>query len=133
MNGTIKSNGQTLYWESHGEGTPLILVMGIGYDATLWGLHQIPFFSKHFQTIAFDNRDVGRSSQATGPYTIADMADDVAGLLDTALRLEKDSVLFYRELLDEVDEKDAPAVQEIIDEEKRHVRALVKAKRELSQ
>jgi rubrerythrin len=58
---------------------------------------------------------------------------DVSALLDTALQLEKDSVLFYRELLDEVDEKDAPAVQEIIDEEKRHVRALVKAKRELSQ
>jgi rubrerythrin len=58
---------------------------------------------------------------------------DTAGLLETALQLEKDSVLFYRELLDEVDEKDVPAVQEIVDEEKLHVRALVKAKRELSQ
>ena len=56
---------------------------------------------------------------------------DVAELLDTALQLEKDSVLFYRELLDEVDENDVPAVQEIIDEEKRHVRALVVAKRDL--
>ena len=49
--GTIESNGQTLYWESHGEGFPLVLVMGIGYDATLWGLYQVPFFSQHFQTI----------------------------------------------------------------------------------
>ena len=32
--------------------------------------------------IVFENRDVGRSSQATAAYTIADMADDVAGLLD---------------------------------------------------
>lgn len=56
---------------------------------------------------------------------------NLAGLLETALRLEKDSVLFYRELLEEVDEEDVPAVQEIIDEEKRHVRALVKAKRDL--
>src|SRR3990172_9135425 len=56
--------------------------MGIGYDASLWGLYQVPAFSPAFQVIVFDNRDVGRSSQATAPYTIADMADDVAGLLD---------------------------------------------------
>lgn len=80
--GRVESNGQTIYWESHGEGTPLVLVMGIGYDATLWGLHQVPFFSKHFRTIVFDNRDAGRSSRASGAYTIADMADDAAGLLD---------------------------------------------------
>lgn len=52
-----------------------------------WGLYQIPEFSKEFQVVAFDNRDVGRSSQATGPYTIADMADDVAGLMDS-LKIE---------------------------------------------
>jgi 3-oxoadipate enol-lactonase len=80
--GTIKNNGQELYYEVHGEGAPLVLIMGIGYDATLWGLYQIPVLSKEFQVVAFDNRDVGRSSQATGPYTIADMADDVAGLMD---------------------------------------------------
>ena len=56
---------------------------------------------------------------------------DVAGMLETAIRLEKDSVLFYNELLAEVDEKDAPAVQEIIDEEKRHVRSLVEARKGL--
>jgi pimeloyl-ACP methyl ester carboxylesterase len=66
--------------------------MGIGYDATLWGLHQVPFFAEHFQTIVFDNRDVGRSSQATDAYTIADMADDVAGLLD-GLGLERTHLL----------------------------------------
>ena len=82
QSGHIDSNGQNLYYEVHGEGTPLVLIMGIGYDATLWGLHQIPAFSQTFQVIAFDNRDVGRSSKAAGPYTIADMADDVAGLMD---------------------------------------------------
>lgn len=80
--GTIDTNGQSIYYEVHGEGVPLVLVMGIGYDASLWGLHQIPAFSPHFKVIAFDNRDVGRSSQARGPYSIGDMADDLAGLLD---------------------------------------------------
>ena len=57
---------------------------------------------------------------------------DLASVLDTAIQLEKDSVLFYREMLDEVYEDDVAAVQEIIDEEKRHVLALVKAKKQLT-
>ncbi len=87
-NGNINTNGQKLYFEVHGEGRPLVLIMGIGYDATLWEPYQIPAFSKEFQVIAFDNRDVGRSSKATGPYTVADMADDLAGLLD-ALEIDR--------------------------------------------
>ena len=80
--GTVHANGQTLYFEVHGDGPPLVLVMGIGYDATLWTLAQIPALCETFQVVVFDNRDVGRSSRATEPYAIADMADDVAGLLD---------------------------------------------------
>ena len=80
--GTVHANGQKLYFEIHGEGPPLVLVMGIGYVATLWTLAQVPGLSQMFQVVIFDNRDVGRSSIATGPYTIADMADDVAALMD---------------------------------------------------
>jgi rubrerythrin len=56
---------------------------------------------------------------------------DVAEMLETAIRLEKDSVLLYSELLHDVDAKDAPSVQEIIDEEKRHVCSLIEAKKRL--
>ena len=56
--------------------------MGIGYDATLWTLAQVPALSQTFQVVIFDNRDAGRSSNAAGQYTIADMADDVASLMD---------------------------------------------------
>lgn len=80
--GTISSNGQELYYEVHGEGQPLVLVMGIGYDSSLWKLQQVPALSKRFQVVIFDNRDAGRSSRAAPGYGIGDMADDVAGLLD---------------------------------------------------
>jgi 3-oxoadipate enol-lactonase len=90
--GTVASNGQELYYEIHGAGPPLVLVMGIGYDSSLWTLEQVPALSTRFQVVVLDNRDVGRSSTATGPYTIADMADDVAGLLD-ALGIERTHVL----------------------------------------
>ena len=90
--GTVHANGQELYFEIHGKGPPLVLVMGIGYDATLWTLAQVPGLSQMFQVVIFDNRDVGRSSIATGPYTIADMADDVAALMD-ALDIKRAHVL----------------------------------------
>ena len=77
--GTVGANGQELYYEVHGEGPPLILVMGIGYDSTLWTLAQVPALSQTFQVVIFDNRDAGRSSVPPAAYTIADMADDTAG------------------------------------------------------
>lgn len=80
--GTVDSNGLKLYFEVHGEGAPLVLVMGIGYDSSLWKLAQVPALSQRFQVIIFDNRDAGQSSRADAPYSIADMADDTARLMD---------------------------------------------------
>ena len=80
--GTVKTNGQELYYEIHGEGPALVLVMGIGYDSSLWTLAQVPALSTQFRVVLVDNRDAGRSSRASHPYSIADMADDLAGLLD---------------------------------------------------
>ena len=67
--GTVRANGQELYFEIHGQGTPLVLIMGIGYDARLWTLAQVPALSQMFQVVIFDNRDVGRSAVATPPRT----------------------------------------------------------------
>ncbi len=70
-----------LYYEEHGSGDPLLLIMGLAADSTAW-LFQLPEFSRQYRTIVFDNRGVGRSSKPPGPYTIGQMADDSAGLLD---------------------------------------------------
>jgi len=80
--GTVSTNGQELFYEIHGDGPPLVLVMGIGYDSSLWTLQQVPALSTQFRVVLIDNRDAGRSSRADRPYAIADMADDLAGLLD---------------------------------------------------
>jgi len=76
-----EANGQRLFYEVHGEGEPLLCVMGLSADHTAFAL-QIEAFSEHFQTIVFDNRDVGQSSQVEGQYEITDMAGDVIGLAD---------------------------------------------------
>jgi pimeloyl-ACP methyl ester carboxylesterase len=78
---TIDVGGQTLYYEQHGEGEPLLCVMGLAADTLAWTL-QVPAFSATHQTVIFDNRDVGQSSMTSGPYEIADMAGDALGLAD---------------------------------------------------
>ena len=90
--GTVQTNGQVLYYEVHGEGPALVLVMGIGYDSSLWTLAQVPALSAQFRVVLVDNRDAGRSSKAGHPYSIADMADDLAGVLD-ALGIQRTHLL----------------------------------------
>ena len=83
---TIDVNGQTLYYEVHGEGEPLLCVMGLSADTVAWAL-QVPAFSAGHRMVIFDNRDVGQSSLADAPYEIADMAKDTLALAD-ALELD---------------------------------------------
>jgi pimeloyl-ACP methyl ester carboxylesterase len=78
---TAKVDPIELYYEEHGSGDALLLIMGLAADSAAW-LFQIPDFAEHYRTIVFDNRGVGRSSKPPGPYTIHEMADDTAGLLD---------------------------------------------------
>jgi pimeloyl-ACP methyl ester carboxylesterase len=70
-----------LYYEEHGAGDPLLLIMGLGADSAAW-MFQVPDFARYYRTVVFDNRGVGRSAKPPGPYSIAQMADDTAGLLD---------------------------------------------------
>ena len=83
---TLEVNGHTLYYEVHGEGEPLLCVMGLSADTLAW-LLQVPAFSAAHRTVIFDNRDVGRSSLADASYEISDMAQDALALAD-ALELD---------------------------------------------
>jgi len=70
-----------LYYEEYGHGRPLLMILGLGQDVATWG-YQIPVLSNHCRLIIFDNRDSGRSSRCSEPYTIETMARDVIGLMD---------------------------------------------------
>jgi pimeloyl-ACP methyl ester carboxylesterase len=88
---TTRVGDVELYYEEHGGGEPLLCIMGLAADSTAWVL-QVPDFARRYRTIVYDNRGVGRSSKPRGPYTIEQMADDAAGLLD-ALGVERAHVL----------------------------------------
>ena len=78
---TAKVGAIELYYEEQGSGDPLLLIMGLAADSRAW-LFQVPDFAGRYRTITFDNRGVGRSSKPPGPYSIHEMADDAAGLLE---------------------------------------------------
>jgi len=79
----IQNQSAKIYWDEQGQGTPLILIMGLGYPSALWHRTR-PALSQHFRTIALDNRGVGSSDVPPGPYSIATMASDAAAVLDAA-------------------------------------------------
>ena len=82
-----KTNGIELYYETHGEGKPLVLISGLGYSSWQWH-KMVPLLAEKFQVITFDNRGVGQSDKPAGPYTAGMLAQDMVGLLD-ALKFEK--------------------------------------------
>ena len=77
-----KSASFDLEYEVHGSGEPVLFVSGLNDDRHSWDPTVETLIG--FRSIVFDNRDVGASPQATGPYTIADMARDAIRVLDRA-------------------------------------------------
>jgi len=77
----IAVNGIELYYESHGTGAPLVVLAGLGLDVSEMGMLTGPLAAR-FRVIAADNRGAGRSAKPPGPYSIEQMAADVAGLMD---------------------------------------------------
>jgi pimeloyl-ACP methyl ester carboxylesterase len=99
--GRVTANGIELAYETFGDASapPVVLIMGLAMQMIAWpdelceGLARRGFF-----VIRFDNRDVGESTHLRNlppprladivvrrrppPYSIGDMADDVAGLID---------------------------------------------------
>lgn len=67
--------------ETRGAGEPLVLVHGLAYDRAGWG--GLPdLLAERFRVVLIDNRGVGESDAPPGPYTVAEMAEDVVGVLD---------------------------------------------------
>ena len=57
----------------------IFLLTGLGSKRQGWR-NQLPVFGKEYRTLAVDFRDVGDSDRVDQPYTVADLADDVAGM-----------------------------------------------------
>ncbi len=78
---SVSVNGQSFYYESQGDGEPLVFLSGLGGDSRAFSV-SVRHFSARFRALALDNRDVGRSDRVERDYTTAEMAEDVAGWLE---------------------------------------------------
>ncbi|HEV2815014.1 MAG TPA: alpha/beta fold hydrolase [Solirubrobacteraceae bacterium] len=74
--------GRELHYFQRGEGEPLLLIQGLTGTHLSWGDEFLDALARDFGVIVFDNRGVGNSSRVDEPFSIADMADDAAGVLD---------------------------------------------------
>jgi 3-oxoadipate enol-lactonase len=59
----------------------LVLASSLGTTLELWDAN-VDSFAAHFRVLRYDHRGHGRSPVPPGPYEVADLADDVLGLLD---------------------------------------------------
>jgi pimeloyl-ACP methyl ester carboxylesterase len=77
----VKVGDINIYYEVHGKGEALVLIMG--YTAsTAWWFQEVPIFSRQYRVVAFDNRGSGQSDKPDMPYTMEMMVGDLAGLLE---------------------------------------------------
>ncbi|MGH6969247.1 MAG: pyrimidine utilization protein D [Stellaceae bacterium] len=70
-----------LYYERAGSGFPVLLVTGLGGNASHWR-EQMPVFAKSFDAVTFDHRGIGQSDHDKSPYSVERMATDVIALMD---------------------------------------------------
>ena len=79
----VNANGIEIYYETAGprHAPPLLLIQGLTGYTKDWA-PQLPAFQDDFYVITFDNRGAGKSTQPEPGYTVADMAEDTAALLD---------------------------------------------------
>ncbi|KOG89853.1 alpha/beta fold hydrolase [Streptomyces varsoviensis] len=76
-------NGTTLGYDVYGTGEPVVLVTGTAAPGRVWRSHQVPALrAAGYQTITLDNRGIGPSGPCEEGTTLADLAADVAGLID---------------------------------------------------
>lgn len=112
MTSTAPANGIELAYETYGDpqDRPLLLVMGLGTQMLAW--HDdlcADLAGRGFFVVRYDNRDVGLSTHlhdarppdlmaalggdtSSASYTLADLADDAAGLLG-ALEIDRAHVV----------------------------------------
>lgn len=79
----VDTNGARLYWESHGQGEPVLLIMGLTFTHQMW-YRLSPLLASKRRVIQFDNRGVGLSGIPPGPYSIRQMAQDAEAVLGAA-------------------------------------------------
>lgn len=79
-------NGLEQHYEEVGQGSPVVLIHGMGLDLRMWD-EQVPALARHFSTIRYDVRGHGRSAKPPTGYR-DEHFEDLRHLLDH-LRIDR--------------------------------------------
>jgi len=86
--GTVCANGIDIHYRTDGaDGSWVLLAHALGVDHQLWDSIAQRLASRH-RVLRYDARGHGKTSAPHGAYTLFQLADDAAGLLD-ALSIEQ--------------------------------------------
>ena len=78
---TVTVDEGEIYYESYGEGPPVLLVPGLGGLGSYW-TPNIPAFSASHKVIVHDHRGLGRSSRSLIRYSVDQMTRDLVAVMD---------------------------------------------------
>lgn len=79
--GWLEVDGERIYYESVGEGNPVVLCHGLGGNhAAWWGV--VPALASVHQVVTWDQRGFGNSTRRTGRYGPEVAVGDLVALLD---------------------------------------------------
>jgi 3-oxoadipate enol-lactonase len=84
---TVRANNVNLYYETTGQGEPLVLIPYLAADQACYAF-QVADYAKHFTCISVDLRGAGLSDKPSDPYSTELFADDVAAFMQ-AIGVEK--------------------------------------------
>ncbi len=87
-----KAGDINLEYYVEGSGPPLLMIRGLGADASTWGERFLEQLRPHFTLVRFSNRGTGESDRPQEATTIRIMANDAAALL-RAVGVERAHVL----------------------------------------
>jgi 3-oxoadipate enol-lactonase len=77
-------DGLKLRYEIRGGGDPVALIMGFSGSGRGWGEAFLKLMETRFRIFVIDNRGTGESDKPDAEFTLADMAADIAAVLDHA-------------------------------------------------
>lgn len=87
-------NGINIGHQVRGNGPPLVLIMGYRLSSLACPTQFVKALAEEFTVVTFDNRGTGQSDKPVKGYALANMARDLAGLLDE-IGIERTYVLGY--------------------------------------
>ena len=79
----VNTDNAKIYYETHGEGPPVVLAHGAGGNTLVWW-QQIAHFARRHKVVAFDHRGWGRSQCAPEHKHARYFADDMRAVMDDA-------------------------------------------------